>query len=81
MSKPEYMSQEAYNQRVKAGFKKNPNFSGEWTMVRIRKDVRDKLIQTNRLRVMPAWRSSSKSKKTLDLFCLVAEKEGEQQND
>ena len=43
MSKPEYMSQEAYNQRVKAGFKKNPNFSGEWTMVRIRKDVRDKL--------------------------------------
>ena len=43
MGKPEYMSQEAYNQRVKAGFKKNPNFSGEWTMVRIRKDVRDKL--------------------------------------
>ena len=45
------------------------------------KDVRDKLIQMNRLRVMPAWRSSQKSKKTLDLFCLVAEKEGEQQND
>lgn len=45
------------------------------------KDVRDKLIQMNRLRVMPAWRSSPKSKKTLDLFCLVAEKEGEQQND
>ena len=44
-------------------------------------DVRDKLIQMNRLRVMPAWRSSPKSKKTLDLFCLVAEKEGEQQND
>lgn len=43
MSKPEYMSQEAYNQRVKAGFKKDPNFSGEWTMVRIRKDVRDAL--------------------------------------
>lgn len=45
------------------------------------KDVRDKLIQMNRLRVMPAWRSSPKSKKTLDLFCLVTEKEGEQQND
>jgi hypothetical protein len=29
----------------------------------------------NRLRVMPAWRSSPKSKKTLDLFCLVEEKE------
>lgn len=43
MSKPDYMSQEAYNQRVNAGFKKNPNFSGEWTMVRIRKDVRDYL--------------------------------------
>ena len=39
------------------------------------KDVRDKLIQMNRLRVMPAWRSSPKSKKTLDLFCLVEEKE------
>lgn len=43
MGKPEYMSQKAYDQRVKAGFKKDPNFSGEWTMVRIRKDVRDKL--------------------------------------
>lgn len=39
------------------------------------KDVRDKLIQMNRLRVMPAWRTSPKSKKTLDLFCLVEEKE------
>lgn len=43
MSKPDYMSQEAYNQRVKAGFKKDPRYSGEWTMVRIRKDIREKL--------------------------------------
>ena len=42
------------------------------------KDVRDKLIQMNRLRVMPAWRKSPKSQKPLDLFCLVEEKEGEQ---
>ena len=43
MSKPDYMSKKAYDQRVSAGFKKDPRFSGEWTMVRIRKDVRDKL--------------------------------------
>ena len=41
MSKPDYMSQKAYDQRVSAGFKKDPRFSGEWTMVRIRKDFRD----------------------------------------
>ena len=42
------------------------------------KDVRDKLIQMNRLRVIPAWRKSPKSQKPLDLFCLVEEKEGKQ---
>lgn len=42
------------------------------------KDVRDKLIQMNRLRVIPAWKKTPKSQKPLDLFCLVEEKEGKQ---
>lgn len=37
------MSKDALRQRVKYGFKKNPRYSGEWTMVRMRKDIRDAL--------------------------------------
>ncbi len=38
-------------------------------------EVRDKLIQMNRLRVMPGWKKSPKSLKPLDLYCLVTDKE------
>ena len=37
------MSVDAFAQRRKYGFKRNEKFSGEWTMVRMRKDVRDGL--------------------------------------
>lgn len=37
------MSQDAYRQRLKYGFKKNMRYSGEWTMVRMRPEQRDRL--------------------------------------
>lgn len=37
------MSKDAHAQRVKYGFKRDMNFSGEWTMVRMRQEVRDGL--------------------------------------
>lgn len=37
------MSKDALRQRIKYGFQKDPRYSGEWTMVRMRRDVRDAL--------------------------------------
>jgi hypothetical protein len=37
------MSKDAINQRIKYGFQRDTNFSGEWTMVRMRTEVRDAL--------------------------------------
>lgn len=37
------MSKDAFRQRIKYGFKRDPKFSGEWTMVRMRKDIRNAL--------------------------------------
>lgn len=37
------MTKDAMAQRRKYGFQRNTNFSGEWTMVRMRTDVRDAL--------------------------------------
>ena len=37
------MSKDAMNQRKKYGFQKDEKFSGEWTMVRMRKEVREGL--------------------------------------
>lgn len=37
------MSKDAINQRKKYGFQKDEKFSGEWTMVRMRKEVREGL--------------------------------------
>ncbi len=35
------MSKDAYAQRVKYGYKKNDLYSGKWTMVRIRQELKD----------------------------------------
>lgn len=37
------MSEDALKQRRKYGFQKDAAFSGEWTMVRIRKEIRESL--------------------------------------
>ena len=37
------MSRDAYNQRVKYGFRKDMRYSGAWTMVRMRPEQRDAL--------------------------------------
>lgn len=37
------MSKDALSQRKKYGFKRDLRFSGEWTMVRMRKEIRDGL--------------------------------------
>ena len=37
------MSKDAINQRKKYGFQKDEKFSGEWTMVRMRKEIREGL--------------------------------------
>lgn len=37
------MSKDALKQRKTYGFKKDLRFTGEWTMVRMRKDIKDKL--------------------------------------
>lgn len=37
------MSKDAIAQRIKYGFKKDAKFSGVWTMVRMRPEVRDAL--------------------------------------
>lgn len=37
------MSKDALSQRKKYGFQKDLRFSGEWTMVRMRKEIRDGL--------------------------------------
>lgn len=41
--RPYTMTKDAIEQRKKYGFQRNANFSGEWTMVRMRTDVRDAL--------------------------------------
>lgn len=35
------MSKAAYEQRVKYGYQKNDKYSGEWTMVRIRRELKE----------------------------------------
>lgn len=37
------MSKDALSQRKKYGFQRDLRFSGEWTMVRMRKEIRDGL--------------------------------------
>lgn len=37
------MTKDAVAQRKKYGFQRNYRFSGEWTMVRMRTDIRDRL--------------------------------------
>lgn len=37
------MSKDALNQRIKYGFKRDFNFSGGWTMVRMRIEIREAL--------------------------------------
>ena len=37
------MSKDAIKQRIKYGFQKDPRYSGKWTMVRMRLDVREAL--------------------------------------
>ena len=41
--RPYTMTKDAVAQRKKYGFQRNYRFSGEWTMVRMRTDIRDKL--------------------------------------
>lgn len=41
--RPYTMTKDAMDQRKKYGFQKDARFSGEWTMVRMRTDVRDAL--------------------------------------
>lgn len=44
MSNRQYtMSKDAHKQRIKFGFQKNMNYSGEWTMVRMRVETRKAL--------------------------------------
>lgn len=41
--RPYTMTKDAMEQRKRYGFKRDLRFSGEWTMVRMRTDVRDAL--------------------------------------
>lgn len=41
--RPYTMSKDALRQRKKYGFQRNAMFSGEWTMVRMRKEIREGL--------------------------------------
>jgi hypothetical protein len=39
------MSKDALRQRIKYGFQRDNKFSGEWTMVRMRKEIREGLFK------------------------------------
>lgn len=41
--RPYTMSKDALKQRIKYGFQRDPRYSGAWTMVRMRLDVREAL--------------------------------------
>lgn len=43
--RPYTMSKDALRQRIKYGFQRDKKFSGEWTMVRMRKEIREGLFK------------------------------------